>query len=862
METAALAATAAVDSTSRCAGATPVTGWTVRAVAPKAGWPTGAPDAVREGLVLAATVPGVVHVDLIAAGLAGDVTVDGTEAADAWIMRTGWEYRTVLAAPPRAPRRALLVFDGIDTIADVVVNGTVRLHATDMHRTYAVDVTDDLAAGDVEVVVALTSALEVAEPREAANPLPRPDIYELPYNQVRKMACSYGWDWGPITGSAGLWRDVTLVTWDDARLDDVRVVAGFDGGTPAGTPVVDVAVTLDVAGDAGAARWLEVAVTRAGDDTDAVLALAAVGEAGVSVHVEVPGAAVWHPVGEGDQPLYDVTVDLRDAEGTLLDSARRRVGFRTVAVVQEPDEHGVSCELHVNGARLWVRGLNWIPDDPFPSRITRERLRERITQAVDAGANLLRIWGGGIFESEDFYDLCDELGVLVWQDFLFACAPYDEHEETVADVRAEARDNVARLRHRASLAVWSGCNENLWGYETWGWQPVLDGRAWGALYYAQVLPQVVAEVDGTRPYLPGSPFSPGGQPNAADGPPADDETRGTVHLWDVWNSLDYTAYEDSHPRFAAEFGYQAPASWHTLAAAVGADPDPSASTAITAADPRLEVHQKAADGSAKLAAGLARHWAAPPADGLSWYYATQLLQARAVTTGIGHLRAQYDTCSGTIWWQHNDLWPSISWSIVDVRGRRKLAWYAMREAYRARTAVLGAGGVLALVDDGRAAWTPRVELTALTAAGEVLGRGVVDAPVQARGAVRVPLADVDGLGPALDAADVVVADVPADGLRVTRWLRPDLDLPAVDPGLSVTVDAVPGGVAVTVTADALARDVCLLAEVAAPDALVDRQLVTLLPGEHAVFTVTGPGVADVPPQRWAGLVVSDATLRG
>ena len=277
----------------------------------------------------------------------------------------------------------------------------------------------------------------------------------------------------------------------------------------------------------------------------------------------------------------------------------------------------------MNGLPIFARGVNWIPDDPFPSRVTPRRVRERLARAVAAGADLVRVWGGGIYEDDAFYDACDELGLLVWQDFTFACAAYPEHLLR-AEVEAEARDNVERLMVHPSLALWCGNNENIWGFVDWGWEQRLGGRVWGENFYFDLLPSIVAEVDPGRPYWPGSPYS----GSMAVAPNAD--AHGCVHVWDVWNRLDHTRYRDRTPRFVAEFGWQAPPTWATLRAAISDDP-------LTPTSPGMAHHQKAQDGDGKLARGLAHHFATP-GDFDDWLWATQLNQARAVRNGVEHFR--------------------------------------------------------------------------------------------------------------------------------------------------------------------------------------------------------------------------------
>ena len=234
----------------------------------------------------------------------------------------------------------------------------------------------------------------------------------------------------------------------------------------------------------------------------------AAGETEATVSVSVPDVELWWPAGYGEQPLYDVEVRI-EASGVVLDEARRRIGFRTVEWDSTPDDAGTPFTLHVNGVPVFVKGANWIPDDAFPVRVDRARYERRLRQARAGHLNLIRVWGGGIYESDDFYDVADELGLLTWQDFLFACAAYAEEEPLRSEVEAEARDNVTRIGHHASLVLLTGNNENLWGYEDWGWKLRLDGKTWGAYYYYDLLPSVVAELAPLVPYAPGSPFSPG-----------------------------------------------------------------------------------------------------------------------------------------------------------------------------------------------------------------------------------------------------------------------------------------------------------------------------------------------------------------
>lgn len=817
-----------------------VGGWTLHLREPVDQVPDHVHQALEGGLDVGEPVTALAA--LVRAGLVGDVTVDATEEEVAWVGATGWEYRTQVERPTGADH-AELVLEGIDTVGRVLVDGEVLLEVANMFRRHVVDLTPVLEhSGEVlDVRVQLDPALPVAAAAEARNPLPRADVYELPYNQVRKMACSFGWDWGPVTQTAGLWRPVVLHAWSGARLEQVRVRGGWNEGAVLG-------LTVRASGEADHVRIdvRPVHGSEVRDDLDdGPVCVLPLRDGAASADLSLPRVRRWQPVGLGEQPLYDVVLELCDEQGRVLDTAVRRTGFRSVRVRQEPDAAGSSFELLVDGQRVWVRGFNWIPPHVLPETVTRAQVRHLVTEAVAAGANLLRVWGGGVLESEDFYDVCDELGVMVWQDFPFACAAYPEDPGTAHEVGLEVVDAVDRLGHRASLVMWCGCNENLWGFEDWGWKESLDGRAWGSGYYHDLIPRLLAEHDGTRSYVPGSPFSPG------DVHPNDPGT-GTTHHWDTWNQLDLVAFEEKTSRFAAEFGWQAPAGWPVLVRAIGSEP-------TGADDPRTVRLQKAFEGMASLARGVADHLPDAPTDGRGWYLATRLVQARAIRSSIGRFRSLHDTCSGAIWWQLDDCWPAMSWSVLDVAGGRKLGWYAMREVLSARTVLPSSpvAGAVTAVNDLAEAWEVDATIRHVGPDGAVLTEGRRRYVVPPRGHLTIG-ADEGGVS----GAAAVVVDV--DGRRTCRWLQPDLDLE--NRSAQVEIDVTPseaGGVAIRVVAHHLVRDLVLLAETddRLPDARVDDQLLTLLPGESATFTVTAGAASTLSSTDWSHLLAASGPLQ-
>ncbi|MFH0174085.1 glycoside hydrolase family 2 protein [Streptomyces cacaoi] len=780
----------------------------------------------HEGKAFPAVVPGCVHTDLLAAGVIPDPFVGLGEKEVAWVGRREWTYERELSAVPSGHEQTDLVFDGLDTVAEITLNGRLLGGVRNMHRSYRFDVTG------LEGPLAVRFVSAYAEAEAVRGKVgDRPAAYSEPYQYLRKMACSFGWDWGPTLVTAGIWRPVRVERWSTARLARVRPLVTVEEGVGVVELRVEVERTRVEAG-----LTLEARV--AGRSSRAEVT----GTSGV-VRVEVPDAELWWPRGYGGQPLYEVELTLHHGSSPL-DVWRQRVGFRSVGLDTSRDTHGTGFTLVVNGERLFARGVNWIPDDVFPSRVSRERYRKRLRQAADAGVDLIRVWGGGIYESEDFYDACDELGLLVWQDFPFACAAYPEDQPLRGEVEAEARENVVRLMPHPSLVLWNGNNENLWGFRDWGWEERLGGDSWGEGYYLGVLPRVVAELDPTRPYTAGSPWSGswGHHPN--------DPAHGTHHSWEVWNRQDYAEYRSEVPRFVAEFGWQAPPAHATLRRALPGEE-------LAADSPGMLHHQKAEDGNGKLERGLARHFAVPEGDFDRWHYLTQVNQARAVATGIEHWRSHWPVCAGTIVWQLNDCWPVTSWAAIDGDGREKPLYHELRRLYADRllTFQMRDGGlVLAAVNQSGEPWAGTLSLRRMSVEGEVFGAASVELAVGARvvDEVRVP-AELEPVG----AKEFLVADTwgsprsgdvaSGEGLRAVRFPVPDRDIPYPRPQFEVTV--APGSV--TVTARTLVRDLLLQADRLGPGARADRGLVTLLPGERVTIGVEGWETPDAAAARAA-----------
>ncbi|MFD4960898.1 glycoside hydrolase family 2 protein [Microbacterium sp. NPDC058389] len=802
------------------------TGWTLRASAGPA--PAGFDAA------LPAVVPGCVHTDLLSAGLIPDPFLDDNESALAWIGLVDWTYATTFEWTRDAADRTDLVFQGLDTVTTIRLNGREVGATANQHRSYRFDVRDLLIEGENELVVAFRSPIKYANEQSVALGV-RPRAYGLPNDAIRKSACSYGWDWGIATYTSGMVKPVGLESWSVARLAETRVVA-----TPAGDGgVVEVDVMIERAPDASEPVSVSVTIDGPGIDRDTVPGVVVGGFGGDSarVRIDVPSVERWWPAGYGAQPLYTVEVTLRTMTAEALDSTRRTVGFRDVRWDMTPDEAGTPFTLVVNDQPVFVKGVNWIPDDALTVRVTRDRVRRRFEQALDANLNLIRVWGGGLYESDDFYELADELGLLTWQDFLFACAAYAEEDPLRSEVEAEARENIARLAHHASLVLLTGNNENLWGYEDWGWKLRLDGKTWGAYYYYELFPALIAELAAHVPYAPGSPFSPGlgWDGEQQTGPHPNDEQHGSVHLWEQWNRFDWTTYRQHTPRFVAEFGWQGPPTWSTLTRSIGDDP-------LTPESPGMIVHQKAGEGNVKLTNGLLPHFRLPEAME-DWHWAMQLNQALAVRTALEHFRSWAPHTQGAIVWQLNDCWPVTSWAAIDGDERPKPLFYGLKNAFAPRVVTIQPrdGGLAAVVSNDTAeAWTGELVARRLGFAGDERGRFAVAVSLAPRETATVALpADV---ATAADATgELIVAGV--DDVRGFWFFAEPRDSSLGTADVEVAAEAAESGTLVTLTARSLVRDLTLLVDKVDPDAVASDALITLLPGESTTLLVRHEGPA-------------------
>jgi beta-mannosidase len=759
----------------------------------------------------AATVPGCVHTDLLANKLIDDPFYRDNEQKQQWIGKTDWEYQTTFNVAPAvlAHRNVELVFAGLDTYADVFLNDTPLLHADNMFRTWRVDCKSALRAGANLLRIRFRSPVNEILPVMAklSYQLPAPnDQGEKTSPHTRKAPYQYGWDWGPRFVTSGVWRPVTLEAWDDARIDDLRIVQQQLSDQAADlTAEVEVRASVD--------QTATVIIDNLNSKTVAAQQQVKLntGQNKVAVNFRIPQPKRWWPNGMGAHTLYGLRARLV-VNGQLADEAATRVGLRTLALRQQPDADGKSFQFIVNGVPVFAKGGNWIPADSFPTRITRARYRQLLESVRDTNMNMLRVWGGGIYEADDFYELCDEMGILVWQDFMFACSMYPGDEAFLDNVRQEATDNVKRLRNHPSLAIWVGNNEVETAWQHWGWKQNLPASLWDDYkkVFHGVLPEVTSALDPQRPYWPSSPSS-----NLEDDP--ESQKMGDTHYWAVWHAaLPFTEYEKQQPRFMSEYGFQSFPQIETVNAyTIPAEHDIQS--------PVMLAHQRHPRGNQLVREYMLREYPEPK-DFESFLYVSQVLQAEGIKTGAEHLRRIMPHNMGSLYWQIDDCWPVASWSSIDYFGRWKALQYYARRFYSdllISPHPEGDAVNVYVVSDRTKPIPAHLTATLMDFTGRALSQTSMDvtlAPLASKSYLSLP---VKGLLEAHDTdavpdtrAAVLYCELSVGGQTVSAnryFFRPFKELNMPVPQINADVARTRAGFVVNLTSDKYARAVYLAA---------------------------------------------------
>lgn len=608
-----------------------------------------------------AHVPGSVYADLMADGTMPDPFWRENELDAFERMKKDYVYqRTFTVSEAQlAHAHVELVCEGLDTLAHVSLNGRKIAFADNMHITWVWDVKEQLHAGENTLEIRFDSPILYCAKKAEEAPGWESSDATPGFRHLRKAHCMFGWDWGPRLPDAGIWRPIFLRTWDAARLENALMLQAHHDG------VVDVTIRPEIAGESA---WSAEITAPDGE----VIIIPETTAAEQVVRVKNP--QLWWPNGLGKQPLYRVTVRLATGDTRMW-----RIGLRTMTVSREKDEWGEEFCHVVNGMKVFAMGADYIPEDNILARVTPERTRRLLEDCKAANFNAIRVWGGGYYPDDAFYDICDELGLLVWQDLMYACAFYDLTPDFERSIRVETHQNVARLRHHASLALicgnnememfMAGANSALINHRTWEFVPTYPHHITDYVkMFEYILPAIVKETAPQTYWWPASPSS-GGNFDAPN-----DENRGDNHYWDVWHGeKPFTEYRKFFFRYASEFGFQ---SFPCLKSV----------KQFTLPDDRnifsrvMERHQRNQAANGKILSYLSQTFRYPNSfDDL--LYASQLMQAEAIRYGVEHWRRNRGRCMGAIIWQLNDIWPVASWASIDYYGRWKALHYAAKRFF-------------------------------------------------------------------------------------------------------------------------------------------------------------------------------------
>ena len=624
-----------------------------------------------DSIWLPALVPGTVQTDLFANQLIQDPYYSDNESKNKWVENENWVYqKTFEVDKSDLKQNAELVFEGLDTYATVFLNGRKILDADNMFRTFKVDVDSFLIEGENELKIIFESPVQKAIPIYDALPYRLPADNDRNEKQTsvftRKAAYQYGWDWGPRYVSMGIWRPIVLHFWENFRVIENRVSQQKLSKEEAvvvwfAKIVAEKEAVLSYRIGTNSIRYLSKTIRlQKGENT-------------ITDTFRVQNPKLWWPNGYGEQNIYSFHVDLKSKNQHF--SERKQLGFRTIEHISESDSIGKSFYFRVNGIPIYAKGANYIPQDNFLPNADSSRYKELIKSVKDANMNMLRVWGGGIYESDLFYDLCDRNGILVWQDFMFACSLYPGDSAFLKNVEMEARDNIVRLRNHPSLALWCGNNEinELW--YNWGYQKKLDYseedsiKIWNDYQklFNHLLPNLVKELNPETAYWESSPMIGWGHSESMN--------QGDSHYWGVWWGKEtFEVYEEKVPRFASEFGFQSIPQRSTIESFADSNQMNLFST-------DLKAHQKSSIGNETILEYMQRNFPVPEQFD-DFVYVSQLVQAYGMSIAFEAQRRNKPKTMGSLYWQLNDCWPGISWSGLDYFGNWKALHYEAQHDFK------------------------------------------------------------------------------------------------------------------------------------------------------------------------------------
>jgi beta-mannosidase len=626
-----------------------------------------------------ASVPGSVFKDLLDAGLIEDPFYRDNEDKTLKLSYNDYEYIKEFDISGDLLRhdKILLCCGGLDTLSEIKVNGQLVARTFNMHRSYEFDIKEIIERGSNNIHITFFSPTRYIEKLQKEKPLyKRTDDMVLDgFYHLRKAHCMFGWDWGPKIPDSGIWRDIDIKFFNDARLKDIYITQDHKEGHVK----LDIDINFEIWNSGDFNLKVEV---ESPDDKKIFRErkISGIKENKAVVSVDISDPKLWWPNGYGSQNLYKISIDLIKGN-EVLDAKEMMIGLRTFKLKQEKDRWGTSFRFEINDISVFARGANYIIEDSLISRYSYERTRKLIANCVYANFNCIRVWGGGIYPHDYFFELCDRYGIIVWQDFMFSCSIYPSDNEFIEDVKLELEDNIKRIRNHPSLCLWCGNNEIEWILDMIDRQTSIEIQAppkyklalpmklLKRMYhhlFEDIIPDIVNRYDPGRIYWPSSPSS-GGR---FDDP--NDENRGDVHCWEVWHGMrPFDYYGNHYFRFTSEYGFQSLPGIKTI-------------KSFTLPEDRdifsyiMEKHQKSESANSKTIAYLSETFRYPK-DFRSLLYISQLLQAEAVKNGAESWRRNRGRCMGSIYWQLNDCWPGTSWSSIDYYGRWKaLHYYAVR----------------------------------------------------------------------------------------------------------------------------------------------------------------------------------------
>ncbi|MDX2249022.1 MAG: glycoside hydrolase family 2 protein [Bacteroidia bacterium] len=639
---------------------------------------------VDENTWLPATVPGTVHSDLLHLQKIPDPQYRMQEKEVQWIEEEDWEYKTTFSVD-RSVRDmdvTRLKFHGLDTYTDVFLNDSLILSSDNMFRVWEVDVKPFLKPGNNDLSVYFHSPIKEGMKKFKATPYLIPATNELaPQDRrtsvhTRKAPYHYGWDWGQRLVTSGIWRPVELIAWNYARIEDVRFEVKSISTEKAQYQAI-VNISALVAEDLELEVWV--------NDLSLPVATKTISAKPGSLTAELPfdilKPELWWPNGLGEQPLYDITFRL-SAEGKFIHSHKEKIGVREVKLVQKPDPAGSSFHFEVNGIPVFMKGANYIPPHNLNPTVTTQQYRRVIQAAVDANMNMLRVWGGAIYENDEFYNLCDENGILIWQDFMFACAMYPADEGFIENVKQEAVDNIKRLRNHPCLALYCGNNENLTAWHKWNWQtthnlsPEDSAELWHGYerVFYEVLPEAIQTYDPERFFWPSSPSSAFKE--------LANHISGDEHDWRIWfQQKPFDTYKENTARFVSEYGLQAYPDMRTIRAFTEEGDRDMDSEVMRHRQRSFMPYIAPGFSGNDMILYYVKEYFPDPKDFAELVYFSQLTQKEALKTGTEAHRRNKPYTMGSLYWQIDDCWPTMSWASTDYFGRWKASHYAVKKSY-------------------------------------------------------------------------------------------------------------------------------------------------------------------------------------